>query len=158
MHLRLWIFLQVSLLLHPCVSITSTACDHIKTHFLNATSLLLFYHSVLSIFKFSLAFLFNMDLTWKYDFYFPKIISLFWTHSTKLKRYEKACSEKSSMEIPLKKLVIKLSYNLAIPLLDIHPEKIIVQEDTCTPVFIAALSTIARPWKQPTVQRQINGK
>ena len=52
------------------------------------------------------------------------------------------------MEIPLKKLVIKLSYNLAIPLLDIHPEKIIVQEDTCTPVFIAALFTIARTWKQ----------
>ena len=43
-----------------------------------------------------------------------------------------------------------------IPLLGIYPAETI--EDTCTPVFIAALSTIARPWKQPTVQRQINGK
>ena len=36
-----------------------------------------------------------------------------------------------------------------IPLLDIYPEKTIVQEDTCTPVFTAALLTEARTWKQP---------
>ena len=83
-----------------------------------------------------------MDVTWKYDFYFPKIISVFLIHGTKLKRYEKACSEKSSMEIPFKKLVIKLSYNMAIPLLGTHPKKIIVQKDTCTPKFIAALFTV----------------
>ena len=28
-------------------------------------------------------------------------------------------------------------------------EKIIIQKDTCSPVFIAALFTIARTWKQP---------
>ena len=28
-------------------------------------------------------------------------------------------------------------------------EKIIIQKDTCTPVFIAALFTIAKTWKQP---------
>ena len=28
-------------------------------------------------------------------------------------------------------------------------EKIIIQKDTCSPVFIAALFTIVRTWKQP---------
>ena len=49
----------------------------------------------------------------------------------------------------LKKLKIELPYDPAIPLLGIYPEKIIIQKDTCTPVFIAALFTIARSWKQP---------
>ena len=31
----------------------------------------------------------------------------------------------------------------------IHPEKTITEKDTCTPVFIAAVFTIARKWKQP---------
>ena len=47
----------------------------------------------------------------------------------------------------LKKLKIELPYDPAIPLLGIYPEKI--QKDTCTPMFIAALFTIARSWKQP---------
>ena len=33
--------------------------------------------------------------------------------------------------------------------LGIYPEKTIIQKDTCTPMFIAALFTIARSWKQP---------
>ena len=37
----------------------------------------------------------------------------------------------------------------AIPLLGIYPEKTIFQKDICTPIFIAALFTIARAWKQP---------
>ena len=37
----------------------------------------------------------------------------------------------------------------AIPLLGIHTEEIIIEEDTCTPMFIAALFTTARTWKQP---------
>ena len=37
----------------------------------------------------------------------------------------------------------------AIPLLGIYPEKTIIQKDTCTPMFIAALFTVARTWKQP---------
>ena len=49
----------------------------------------------------------------------------------------------------LKKLEVKLPYDLAIPLLGIYPEKTIIQTDTCTPMFIAALFTIARSWKQP---------
>ena len=37
----------------------------------------------------------------------------------------------------------------AIPILVIYPEKIIMQKDSCIPVFIAALFTVARIWKQP---------
>ena len=48
----------------------------------------------------------------------------------------------------LKRLKIELPYDPAIPLLSICPEKTIIQEDTCTPVFTAALFTIARSWKQ----------
>ena len=47
------------------------------------------------------------------------------------------------------KLKIELPYDPAIPLLGIYPEKAIIQNDTCTPMFIAALFTIARTWKQP---------
>ena len=36
----------------------------------------------------------------------------------------------------------------AIPLLGIYPEKIMLPKDTCIPRFKAALSTIARTWKQ----------
>ena len=49
----------------------------------------------------------------------------------------------------LKTLKIRLPYDPVIPLLDIYSEKTIIQKDTCTPVFIAALFTIARTWKQP---------
>ena len=49
----------------------------------------------------------------------------------------------------LKKLNIELPYDPAIPLLGIYPEKTIIQKDTCTPMFFAALFTIAWSWKQP---------
>ena len=49
----------------------------------------------------------------------------------------------------LKKLKIELPYNSAIPLLGMYPEEIIIRKDTCTPMFIAALFTIAKTWKQP---------
>ena len=49
----------------------------------------------------------------------------------------------------LKKLKIELPYDPAIPLLCIYPDKTLIQKDTCTPVFIAALFTIAKTWKQP---------
>ena len=48
-----------------------------------------------------------------------------------------------------KKLKIELPYYPAIPLLGIYPEKNIIQKGTCIPMFIAALFTIARTWKQP---------
>ena len=34
-------------------------------------------------------------------------------------------------------------------LLGIYPEETKIERDTCTPVFITALFTIARTWKQP---------
>ena len=49
----------------------------------------------------------------------------------------------------LKKLKIELPYDPAIPLLGVYLGNIISQKDTCTPMFIAVLSTIARTWKQP---------
>ena len=48
----------------------------------------------------------------------------------------------------LKKLEIELPYNPAIPLLGIHTEETRIERDTCTPVFITAMFTIARTWKQ----------
>ena len=42
-----------------------------------------------------------------------------------------------------------LSYDPAIPLLDIYPEETKTEKDTHTPMFIAALFTIARTWKKP---------
>ena len=47
------------------------------------------------------------------------------------------------------KLKIEVPYDPAIPLLGIYPEKTIIQKETCTTMFIAALFTIARTWKQP---------
>ena len=49
----------------------------------------------------------------------------------------------------LKKLKIELPYDPAIPLLGIYSEKTVIQKGTCSPMFIAALFTIARSWKQP---------
>ena len=49
----------------------------------------------------------------------------------------------------LKILQIELPYDPAIPLLGIYPEKTIIQKESCTKMFIAALFTIARRWKQP---------
>ena len=48
----------------------------------------------------------------------------------------------------LKKLQIELPYDPAIPLLGIYPGKTIIQKESCTKMFIAALFTIARRWKQ----------
>ena len=49
----------------------------------------------------------------------------------------------------LKKLKTELPHDLAIPLLGIYLEKTLIQKDTCTSMFIAALLTIAKTWKQP---------
>ena len=49
----------------------------------------------------------------------------------------------------LKKLEIELPYDTASLLLGIHTEETRRERDTCTPMFITALFTIARTWKQP---------
>ena len=49
----------------------------------------------------------------------------------------------------LKKLGIRPPYDPAIPLLGIYREETKIKKDTCIPLFIEALFTIARIWKQP---------
>ena len=49
----------------------------------------------------------------------------------------------------LKKLGIKPPYEPAIPFLGIYPGETKIEKDTCIPLFIATLFTVARTWKQP---------
>ena len=48
----------------------------------------------------------------------------------------------------LRKLKKELPYDSAIPLLGIYLDKTTNQKDTCTLIVVAALVTIAKPWKQ----------
>ena len=57
----------------------------------------------------------------------------------------------------LKKLGIKSPYDPAILLLGIYPEETKIETNTCIPLFIAALFTIARTRKRPNVHQQMNG-
>jgi hypothetical protein len=59
----------------------------------------------------------------------------------------------------LKKLNIDLLYDPAIPLLGIYPKECDsgYSIGTCTPMFIAALFTIAKLWKQPRCPLVMNG-
>ena len=49
----------------------------------------------------------------------------------------------------LKILGIKSPYDPEISLLGTYPAETRVEKDTCIPLLIAALFTIARTWKQP---------
>ena len=53
----------------------------------------------------------------------------------------------------LRKLKIELPYDPPMPLLGIYPDKIIIQKFTCTPMFIAALFTIAKHGKNLNVHQ-----
>ena len=44
---------------------------------------------------------------------------------------------------------MEIPYDPAIPLLGIYLEKTIIQKVSCTTMFISALFTIGRTWKQP---------
>ena len=58
----------------------------------------------------------------------------------------------NSMEVLQKtknRTTIELPYDPKTPLLGIYPDKSIIQKDTCNTMFIAALFTIAKTWKQP---------
>ena len=48
-----------------------------------------------------------------------------------------------------KKLGVKLPHDPTILLLGIYPEETVIEKDVCTPVFTAALFTIARTGNQP---------
>ena len=60
-----------------------------------------------------------------------------------------AVTMENSNEASLKKLKTELPYDSAIPFLGIYLDKTIIQKDTCAPMFIAPLFTIAKIWKQP---------
>ena len=60
-----------------------------------------------------------------------------------------SCPHRSGHNVPINLQQDKCCYDPAIPLLGVYPEKTIIQKDTCTPVFTAALFTIARAQKQP---------
>ena len=49
----------------------------------------------------------------------------------------------------LSKLNIELPYDPAIPLLGIYPDKTVLENDTCSYMFTAALFTTSKTWKQP---------
>ena len=49
----------------------------------------------------------------------------------------------------LKNLGMKPSYDPAVPLLGIYPEETKIEKDTCIPMFIVSLFTMARTWKHP---------
>ena len=56
----------------------------------------------------------------------------------------------NSVEIPLKtRKRTAIQPNPEIPLLGMHTEKSRIERDMYIPMFIAALFTIARTWKQP---------
>ena len=57
------------------------------------------------------------------------------------KQYRGCLPQKINIEVP---------YDPAIPLLGIYPKetKTVTQKGICTPMFIAALFTIAKTWKQ----------
>ena len=61
-----------------------------------------------------------------------------------------AATLENSVEF-LKKLKIELPYDSAIALLGIYPRDtgLLIHWDTCIPIFIAVLSTIAKLWKEP---------
>ena len=48
-------------------------------------------------------------------------------------------------------LKIDLPYDLAIALLGVYPKdtNVVIQRGTCTPIVIAAMSTIGKLWKEP---------
>ena len=61
-----------------------------------------------------------------------------------------AAALENSMEVP-QKIKRELPYDPAIALLGIYPKaiEVLMHRGTCTPMFIAALSTIAKLWKEP---------
>ena len=58
------------------------------------------------------------------------------------------CTHKAAHGCLLQLYSIELPHDPAIPLLGIHTEETRTERDMCTPVFITALFTKARTWKQ----------
>ena len=58
----------------------------------------------------------------------------------------------NSVEVP-QKTKIELQSDPATPLLGLYPDKTVIQKDTCTYMFTAALLTIAQTWKHESISR-----
>ena len=54
-----------------------------------------------------------------------------------------AATMENSMQMP-QKIKTRDSCDPAIPLLGVYPDKIIIQKDTCTPIFIVEIFTMAQ--------------
>ena len=69
------------------------------------------------------------------------------------------CSHSGKQLEVLKKLKMELPYDPVIALLGTYPRDagMLFRRGTCTPMFIAALSTIAKVWKEPKCHRWMNG-
>ena len=59
--------------------------------------------------------------------------------------------------IVLKKLKIELSYDLAIPLLSIYPDKTIIKKIHAPHIITEAIFTIVKIWRELNVHQQMNG-
>ena len=61
-----------------------------------------------------------------------------------------AASLDNSVEIP-QEIKNRTSYDPAIALLGIYPKDtdVVKRRAICTPMFIAAMATVAKPWKEP---------
>ena len=59
--------------------------------------------------------------------------------------------------IVLKKLKIELSYDLAIPLLSIYPDKTIIKKTHAPHIITEAIFTIVKIWRELNVHQQMNG-
>jgi hypothetical protein len=85
-------------------------------------------------------------------------------HKASLKKFKKIeitplCKLVQPLQKLLKKLKLELPYDTVIPLLDIYPQehKTGSGRDTCTLMFITAVLTIAKLWKQPRHLQLMNG-
>ena len=56
----------------------------------------------------------------------------------------------------LRKLKIELLNDPTVPFLDVYPDRTLIQNDSCTPTFRAALFTIAKTRKQMSIDRWID--
>ena len=84
-----------------------------------------------------------------------------------MEKQESSCTEGCKLVQPvwktvgrfLKKLKIDLSYDPVIALLGTYPRDtgVLMHRGTCTPMFIAALSTIAKYGKSLNVHQLLNG-
>ena len=76
----------------------------------------------------------------------PKLSSTRINKTTEITTRNKSRQKQTQLELP---------FDPAIPLLGTYTERIIIQKDTCTPMFTAALFTIAKTPKCPSVEEWI---